>query len=150
MEVDYDIWYPFQWYVRSAESDGLLRFTCFKDEGEEGWNASCNSLETEPEQNEFRPSYLLLASSHTDSLDAELADYDKSEPLHSLLWYPETYRRPSEARQDEDWKQELQKDVEFFKNMASSKEAWRSILGYWVFRDLKQDWFTSDYYSFSR
>ena len=150
VEVDYDIWYPFQWYVRSAESDGLLRFTCFKDEGEEGWNASCNSLETEPEQNEFRPSYLLLASSHTDSLDAELADYDKSEPLHSLLWYPETYRRPSEARQDEDWKQELQKDVEFFKNMASSKEAWRSILGYWVFRDLKQDWFTSDYYSFSR
>ena len=40
--------------------------------------------------------------------------------------------------------------MEFFKNMASSKEAWRSVLGYWVFRDLKQDWFTSDYYSFSR
>jgi len=150
VEVDYDIWYPFQWYVRNAESEGLLRFTCFKDEGDEGWNESCNSLDTVPDDGEFRPSSLLIASSHADSLDAELEDYEKSEPLHSLLWYPETYRRPSEARQEEEWKDELKKDLRFFKDVASSKEAWRSVLGYWIFRDLKQDWFTGDYYTFSR
>ena len=150
VEVDYDIWYPFQWYVRNAESDGQLRFTCFKDEGDEGWNESCNSLETAPEEGEFRPSALLLASSHTDTLDAELADYEKTGPLNSLLWYPETYRRPSEARQEEEWKDELKKDLGFFKDVATSKGAWRSALGYWIFRDLKQDWFTGNYYSFSR
>ena len=91
-----------------------------------------------------------MASTHTDTLDAELADYEKSESLHSLLWYPETYRRPSEARQEEEWKDELQMDLEFFKDVATSKGAWRSVLGYWIFRDLKQDWFTGDYYSFSR
>ena len=42
VEVDYDIWYPFQWYARNMESDGQLRFTCFKDEEEEGLNPSCN------------------------------------------------------------------------------------------------------------
>lgn len=150
VEVDYDIWYPFQWYVRHAESGGLLRFTCFKDEDDDGWNESCNSLQTAPADSEFRPSSLMLASSHANSTDEELDDYEKSELMHSLLWYPETYRRPSEARQDEEWKDELKKDLVFFKDVASSRGAWRSVLSYWIFRDLRQDWFTGDYYTYSR
>ena len=150
VEVDYDIWYPFQWYVRNAESDGLLRFTCFKSEGDDGWNASCNSLESTPEEGEFRPDSLLLAADHAGRTGGELLEYTKSEPLHSLLWFPETYRRPSEARQDEEWKDELKKDLVFFKDVASSRGAWHSALSYWIFRDLEQDWFTGDYYVFER
>ena len=146
VEVDYDIWYPFQWYVRHAETGGLLRFTCFKDEDDDG----CNSLETAPADDEFRPSSLMLAASHANSTDEELADYEKSELMHSLLWYPETYRRPAEARQDEEWNDELKKDLVFFKDVASSRDAWRSVLDYWIFRDLRQDWFTGDYYIYSR
>ena len=107
-------------------------------------------METKAEEGEFRPSSLLLASSQTDNLDGELADYDKSGPFHSLLWYPETYRRPSEAREEEEWKDELNMDLKFFKTITTSKDAWQNVLGYWIFRELKKDWFTSDYYSFSR
>ena len=150
VEVDYDIWYPFQWYARNMESDGQLRFTCFKDKEDPGWNPSCNSLDSKPESGEFRPSSLIIASNHTDSLDEELADYEKTGPFHSLLWYPETYRRPSESRQDEEWKDEFRMDLKFFQNTVTSKDAWHSILSYWIFRDLDKDWFTGDYYSFSR
>ncbi len=150
VEVDYDIWYPFQWYVRGAESAGLLRFTCFKVEDDDGWNDSCNSLETPPADDEFKPTSLLLTADHAGRSGAELEGYEKSEPLHSLLWFPETYRRPSEARQDEEWKDELKKDLGFFKDVATSRGAWRSALGYWIFRDLEQDWFTGDYYQFDR
>ena len=150
VEVDYDIWYPFQWYVRDAESGGLLRFTCFKDEGDDGWNDSCNSLDTAPGEGEFKPASLLLAVDHAGRKDGELEGYEESDPLHSLLWFPETYRRPSEARQDEEWKDEFKKDLGFFKDVASSRGAWRSTLSYWIFRDLRQDWFTGDYYTYSR
>ena len=150
VEVDYDIWYPFQWYVRNAESDGLLRFTCFKSERDDGWNSGCNSLESTLGEDEFRPDSLLLAADHAGRTGGELLEYTKSEPLHSLLWFPETYRRPLEARQDEEWTDELKKDLEFFKDVASSKGAWRSALSYWIFRDLEKDWFTGDYYIFKR
>ena len=37
VQVDYDVWYPFQWYVRHQEKDGNLSFTCFKDQdGQDG------------------------------------------------------------------------------------------------------------------
>ena len=150
VEVDYDVWYPFQWYVRNVEAGGFLRFACFKDEGDDGWNDSCNSLEDPPEENEFKPDTLMLTSVHADRNGAELEEYEKSEPLHSLLWFPETYRRPSEARQEEGWKDELKNDLGFFKDVVASKEAWRNALGYWIFRDLNTDWFTGDYHTFSR
>ncbi len=150
VEVDYDVWYPFQWYVRNAESEGLLRFTCFKKEGDDDWNDGCISLEEPPGEDEFKPTILMLTSSHADRDGAELEGYEKSEALHSLLWFPETYRRPLEVRQDEGWKEELKADLGFFKDVAASRGAWRSVLGYWIFRDLEQDWFTGDYFTFSR
>jgi len=150
VEVDYDIWYPFQWYVRNAEAGGLLRFTCFKGEDDDGFNDSCNSLNDSLREDEFRPTTLMLTASHAGRNGAELEGYEKSETLHSLLWFPETYRRPSEARLEEAWRDELKKDLGFFKDVASSKGAWRSALSYWIFRDLEQDWFTGDYFTFSR
>ena len=150
VEVDYDIWYPFQWYVRNAESDGLLRFTCFKKESEEGWNNSCNPLESRPGDADFKPTTLMLTADHSNRPNGELLGYQKSEKLHSLLWFPESYRRPAESRNDELWKDEVTKDLGFFKDVATSRGAWRNVLGYWIFRDLEQDWFTGDYYTFTR
>ncbi len=92
----------------------------------------------------------MLTSGHADRNGAELEGYDKSERLRSPLWFPETYRRPAEGRQEEDWQDEIRKDLGFFKDVAASRGAWRSALAYWIFRDLKQDWFTGDYYTFSR
>ncbi len=150
VEVDYDVWYPFQWYVRNAESSGLLRFTCFKAEGDDGWNEGCNSLDDPPGDDDFKPTTLMLTAGHAGRNGAELEGYEKSDALRSLLWFPETYRRPSEARKDEGWTEELKKDLGFFKDVAASREAWRGTLAYWIFRDLKQDWFTGEYYTFSR
>ncbi len=107
-------------------------------------------MDTAPGEDEFKPQLLLLASDHAGRRDGELEAYEKSEPLHSLLWFPETYRRPAEARQDEEWTDELKMDLGFFKDVASSRGAWRSALSYWIFRDLRQDWFTGDYYTFDR
>ena len=93
---------------------------------------------------------MMLTAGHSNLTSGELQEYQKSEKLHSLLWFPETYRRPGESRKDEPWKDEFSKDLEFFKDVVTSKEAWRNALGYWVFRDLEQDWFTGDYYTFTR
>ena len=150
VEVDYDVWYPFQWYVRDAEAAGQLRFTCFKDDADDGWNDSCNSLKDPPGEDEFKPTTLMLTSAHADRKGAELEGYEKSEPKHSLLWFPETYRRPSENRQSEVWSDEIKKDLGFFKGVAVSRKAWRSALGYWIFRDLNNEWFTGSYYTFTR
>ncbi len=150
VEVDYDIWYPFQWYVRNAVSEGFLRFTCFKGEDDDNFTDSCNSLKDPPGEDEFKPTVLLLTSGHAGRNGAELEAYEKSKRLSSLLWFPETYRRPGEGRQQEGWREELKKDLGFFKEVAASKGAWRSALGYWIFRDLKDDWFTGDYYIFTR
>ena len=150
VEVDYDVWYPFQWYVRNAESGGLLRFTCFKKENDDGWNDGCNSLEGPPEVDDFKPTTLMLATSHANRDGGELEEYEKSEILHSLLWFPETYRRPAEAREQEGLRDQFSKDLGFFKDVVTSRSAWRSALGYWIFRDLEKDWFTGDYYTFNR
>ena len=75
---------------------------------------------------------------------------DEAEGLDGRGWYHGTDGRTEEWRQDEEWKEGIREDVEFCKDVASSRGAWRSALGYWIFRDLKQDWFTGDYYLFGR
>jgi len=150
VEVDNGISFPIQWYVRDAESRGLLSFTCFKGERDRGWNDSCNSLDTQPGKGESRPDSLLLTANHARRGGAELEEYDSSGPFHSLLWFPETYRRPLENRRNEVLMDELKNDLAFFIDVASSKRTWRSVLSYWIFRDLRQDWLTSDYFTFTR
>ncbi|MFB3120205.1 MAG: glycosyltransferase family 39 protein, partial [Stenotrophomonas maltophilia] len=49
VRVDYELWYPMQWYVRQRQEEGDLSFACFKDEKEEGWNAGCNPISEPPE-----------------------------------------------------------------------------------------------------
>ena len=153
VNVDYDLWYPFNWYVRDAQKKGTLGFSCFKDEGEEGWNDSCNPVEDEPDSQA-----LLLSVTH-GGRDAEiLSAYQRDGPLRNLLWfYEEAYRRPGENRQGEGnpWglkglpnKEQITKDFGYFKSVAVSKASWSDALEYILFRNLDGDWYNSEYYSY--
>ena len=153
IRVDYDMWYPFQWYARDANRSGALTFGCFKAEGEEGWNASCNPINAEN-----KSQGMLLASNHAIGDPEVLADYELSEASRNLLWFYElAYRRPGENRTSEGSlgifkglpnKEQISKDFDYFKSVATSKKSWFGVLDYLIFRNLKADWYTSEYYSY--
>jgi len=143
VRVDYELWYPMQWYVRHQQEEGNLSFACFRDEEEDSWNDSCQTISQPPEDRA-----LLLSSGH-GSRDAQaLSDYQQSEPLRNLLWFPETYRRPGENRQAENLVEELALDFRFFQESARERETWREALGYILFREIQSDWYNSEFYSF--
>ena len=150
--VDYDLWYPFNWYVRDAQRDGTLKFSCFKAEGEDGWNASCNPVD---DQQESRA--LLISGAHVDDTTT-LSEYRRDGPLRNLLWfYEDAYRRPGENRQAEGYpwgikglpsKEQITKDFSYFKSVATDKQSWFDALDYLLFRNLEGDWYNSEYYSY--
>ncbi len=169
VEIDYDIWYPLNWYVRDPQKDGLLKFSCFKDEGEAGWNSGCK-----PPGEEREAAALLVGSSRNRNAEA-LAAYEEDGPLRSLLWFNEgTYRRQDEQRiqcpegkrllfcapegeDSEGWLlgikglpsgQQLSRDFGHFKDVAGDREAWFEALDYVLFRNLEADWYRSEYYSY--
>jgi 4-amino-4-deoxy-L-arabinose transferase-like glycosyltransferase len=143
VRVDYEMWYPFQWYVRHEEQDGTLQFSCFKDNGDAGWNASCSPVPDDPDA-----SALLLNAQHSNRDAPALTEYQREGPLRNLLWFPESYRRPGENRQAEGPGEELAKDFAFFKEAATSHATWQDALDYVIFRELERNWYTSEYYSY--
>ena len=150
--ADYDMWYPFQWYVRQPQTQDVLRFSCFKDDSEEGWNAGCNPVPEEPDSRAY-----LLTVNHGNR-DAEiLDDYQRDGPRRNLLWFPESYRRPNENRADEGFvwgfrgipnQEQLRLDFKYFKEVATSRDSWFDALDYLIFRNLGREWYTSEYYSY--
>ena len=144
VKVDYDLWYPFNWYVRREQKDGSLAFSCFKDNGEDGWNAGCNRVPEEPDAQAF-----LLTVNHGERDAAALEEYRRSGPLPSLLWFYEgSYRRPGENRQAEGFAEELNKDFSYFKSVATDRPSWFGALDYIIFRNLEGDWYKSEFYSY--
>ena len=145
VEVDYDIWYPFTWYVRHQEKQGQLGFYCFKAAEEKGYNSSCLQA---PRSAGSR--MVLLGSAHSSGNSEAWAQFQREGPKRNLLWFPETYRRPGEDRQREKLKEELTKDLKYFKNVVGRRESWNAALDYLLFRELKHDWYFSDYYTLVR
>ncbi len=142
VQVDYDVWYPFQWYVRHHEDQGRLRFSCFKDEdGENG----CRSPTADADA-----SAILLASHNRATEPGALVGYSQSGPLRNLLWFPETYRRPGEDRMTEGPLEEVTNDLVFFGKAVTSREKWNEALGYILNREMDADWFNSEYYTYLR
>ena len=150
--VDYDLWYPFQWYVRQPQTKDVLRFSCFKDDSEEGWDASCNPVPEEPDSRAY-----LLTVNHGNRDAETLRDYLQDGPRRNLLWFPESYRRPNENRSGEGFvwgfrgipnKEQFRLDFKYFKEVASSRESWFDALDYLIFRNLDPEWYTSEYYSY--
>ena len=142
VQVDYDVWYPFQWYVRHDEKEGRLDFSCFRDEdGQDG----CRAIKEDP-----GASAILLAAHHRQTPPGALAGYRQSGPQRNLLWFPETYRRPGENRQSEEFMEEMKQDLLYFREAGTSRDKWRQAIGFLFTRDMETDWFNSEYYTYRR
>ena len=152
VKVDYDMWYPFQWYVRAETQNGILQFDTFcasdadddseddsKDEPKE-----CRQVGADPV-----PQVYLAESGHAVSGEVE-ETWAKSGPMRNLLWYPETYRRPNESRTDTSFWQQLSADVNFFTATAAEPLKWREALGYIVARHQGSDWYKAEYYQYTQ
>ena len=137
--ADYDIWFPFQWYARHWKAADQLRFACFK---------AADSGGCQPPQQDTQAAALLITSAHRFRGDNTPPAYQQTGPQRSLLWFPESYRRPGENRQAEGPAAELTKDLAFFRDAAAEKAMWHQALTYLLFRDLESDWFTAEYYTY--
>ena len=142
VQVDYDVWYPFQWYVRHQVAEGTLRFSCFRDEGGEG---GCRSIEKDM----VAPA-VLVASHHRAAEPGVWAGFSQLGRARNLLWFPETYRRPGEDRQSEQFLTEVKQDLQFFRKTAASPGKWNQALKYLLTREMEADWFNSEYYTYLR
>lgn len=140
VQIDYDTWYPIQWYLRHLEREGYAKFSCFRDEdGQDGCLAPSAESQT---------SALLVASHHRPS--GSLKGFEESGPGRNLLWYPETYRRPGEDRQSEEILDEIREDLAYFGKAGTSKDKWHQALKYFLTREMESDWFNSEYYTYLR
>ena len=149
VDVDYELWYPLNWYVRREQKDGTLKFHCYKDEKEDGYVDWCKPLEEPPSTRA-----LLLIRSHAERDSSHLVEYQKSGPFSNLLWFPETYRRPGEDRKGEGlwWifpsGKQLEKDLEFAKESITSRGSWEGALDYFLYRRLSSRWWDSTFFSY--
>ena len=152
VKVDYDMWYPFQWYVRHETEAGSLRFDRFcvvtsdEDEDDEGQDEKkdCRSV-----GEDIGPQIYLAEHGHAVE-EEDAPGYRREGPMRNLLWYPETYRRPGEARTTTGlWKQ-LKRDVSFFHSAASNPDKLRQALEYIVARRQESDWYTANYYLYGQ
>ena len=144
VKVDYDMWYPFQWYVRKETEQGTLQFDRFCAANDDDGSEGCRRV-----GEDIGPSVYLAEYAH--AVDQEDADqYRKDGPMRNLLWYPETYRRPGESRTDTGIWRQLNSDVAFFRDTAADPEKLRSALEYIIARRQESDWFTAEYYQYTK
>ncbi len=151
VKVDYDLWYPLQWYVRQEAKDDTLRYFSFPKKEDNKDKPLCDALPDEP-----NTPIVLLSDDHANHNCDAYADYEKVGPSTNLLWfYEEAYRRPGENRQAEGFlfgripgKDQVTKDFRYFKSVAVDREAWFGALDYVIFRNLDNNWYDSKYYSF--
>ncbi len=142
-EVDYEMWYPFNWYVRRKEKDKILEFRCYKSEKEDGYVSWCNPLEEPP-----TTKAVLMNETHANRDSKHLGEYEKSGPFKNLLWFPESYRRSGENRRNEGIGEQLKRDFLSLKNNITRGAAWKDMLDYFLFRELDSKWWDSRYFAF--
>ena len=144
VKVDYDMWYPFQWYVRNETEQGVLQFDHFCAAGADGGSDECRKV-----GEDTAPVAYLAEAAH--AVEPEEADaYRRDGPRRNILWYPETYRRPGEARTETAFWQQLTADVDFFRDSAADPEKWRQAIEYITARRQQSDWYAAEYYQYTR
>ena len=144
VKVDYDMWYPFQWYVRDVSEDGSLWFDHFC-----AANASEGTEECRKVGEDTGPRVYMAEVAHAvDEEDATA--YERQGPMRNLLWYPETYRRPGEAREETGLWDQLTADVDFFREAATDPDKWQQAIEYIVARRQESDWYSAEYYQYIR
>ena len=150
VKLDSGVWYPLQWYVRHRTRDGHMAVQCFEAAAKE--DSHCITLEGSRDDdgnyNFGNPAGLLVKDSHIGDDEAVREAYRRQGPFKDLLWFPETYRRPGENRQDEAMHSQLVQDFRFFGDTATSRDSWVDALDYLLFRKLDRDWYTSKFYSY--
>ena len=144
VKVDYDMWYPFQWYVRNETEAKVLWFDHFCAANVDKGSDECRKVgeDTGP------AAYLAEVAHAVAAEDAEA--YRREGPRRNLLWYPETYRRPGEARDETAMWRQLAADVDFFRDSAANREKWRQAIEYIVARRQESDWYSAEYYQYRR
>lgn len=154
VKVDYDMWYPFQWYVRHETEEGNLRFDRFcavtsDDDAEDEENDENTTKDCQAVGEDSGPQIYLAEHRHAVE-EEDAPGYRREGPMRNLLWYPETYRRPGEARTNTGlWKQ-LESDASFFRNVAANPDKLRQALEYIVARRQQSDWYSASYYQYAR
>ena len=144
VKVDYDMWYPFQWYVRNETEQGALQFDRFCAANADGDSDECRKVGADT-----APTAYLAEAAH--AVAPEEADaYHRDGPKRNLLWYPETYRRPGEARTETAIWQQLTADADFFRDAAADPEKWRQAIEYVVTRRQESGWYSAEYYQYVR
>ncbi len=141
--VDYEVWYPFIWYVRHEEKDGALKFQCFKKEGDSGYQSYCNPIEEEPTL-----SALLLSIPHGNRYQSHLQQMEREGPLHNLIWFPELYRRPDENRPEESIFTEVREDLAYFRETFAKKSSWNAVVDYFLLRRIDGGWWDAEFYRY--
>ncbi len=155
VKVDYDMWYPFQWYVRHHTRDRRMEFRRFETTA--GEDASSITLEGSRDDdgsyNFGNPGGMLVKDVHAGDDSSVQETYRRDGAFRNLLWFPESYRRPDEdlgdqRRHTEAMLTQFPKDFRFFADTASSREGWAGVLNYVLFRNLEDDWADSKYYTY--
>ena len=144
VKVDYDMWYPFQWYVREETQAGSLQFDRFCAASDKDGSEGCRRV-----GQDAGPRVYLAEHAHAVDAD-DAGQYRKDGPMRNLLWYPETYRRPGEARTDTGLWQQLAADASFFRDTAADPEKLRAALEYIIARRQESDWYSAEYYQYTR
>ncbi len=144
VEMDYEIWYPMNWYVRQTQRRGMVEFRCYKDDGEDGYEPWCNPLSEPPSTGA-----ILLIENHAKRDSGHLEDHESSGPHKDLLWFPEDgYRRPG-ANREEQWSLgELREDVGFIVDNMTDRQPWKDAVDYFLFRRLDDRWWDSKFFSY--
>ena len=144
VKVDYDMWYPFQWYVRNEAEQGTLWFDHFCAANFDGGSDECRKVG----EDAGPVAYLAEVAHAVEEQDAGV--YQREGPMRNLLWYPETYRRPGEARDETALWGQLAADVDFFRDSATDPEKWQQAIEYIVARRQESDWYSAEYYQYTR
>ena len=164
VRVDYDMWYPFQWYVRQETRDGVLRFDTFcaaaavsasESDGDGGDGAAANCRRVGDgdgdDDGDGGPAVYLVEGQHAGAGASGDGDgYGRTGPMRNLLWYPETYRRPHEARTETPFWEQLRADTAFFAETAADPGKWREALDYIIARRQDSDWYSAEFYRYDR
>ncbi len=141
-KIDYEMWYPLQWYVRNETKQEALQFATFCKADAESESDGCQKVAVDT-----GPTAYLAVSSRAVEPEAA-APYHRDGPKRNLLWYPETYRRPGEARTETPFWQQLTADAIFFRDSAADPDKWRQAIEYVIARRQQSDWYTSEYYQY--
>jgi hypothetical protein len=132
--VDYELWYPLNWYVRN---DDYVQYQCYENK------TGCETISAPPTVDG-----LLLLDSNGFEFDEHLEGYKRQGSYKELLWFPEVYRRPGERRKEENIFQELWLDTKFAANMAQRRSTWKDALDYVLYRRIDDEWWDTEFYNY--